>query len=244
LKKTRNKRFATSSASFYHSMIQAFKLKKTPLPWVKAFSAGLCASVPIMIAVLVGEFSYGLLASIGSFTYIYMFNEPYALRAKKLFFVMVGLSLTVGMGTLFAPYPYLLAIIVALTGAVITFIFGVLRIPGPAAIFFVLAFTIATSMKLDPSQALTRSWFVLLGGLLSWIVAMFGWFFNPRGPETNALKQLYMQLASFFEAVGTDNFSKARHATLMRIKEVETIIHAGYISWDKSDFVQKALLAL
>ncbi|GIO27252.1 FUSC family protein [Ornithinibacillus bavariensis] len=238
----RHNGFSKPSTGLLHSIKQAFELKKNPIPWVKAFSAGLCASIPIFIAVLAGEFSYGLLASLGSFTYLYMFNEPYALRAKKLFFVLLGLSFTVGIGTLLAPYPYILAIVVALAGAFVTFVFGVLRLPGPAAIFFVLAFTITTSMPIDPSQALLRSWFVLLGGLLSLAVAMVGWFFKPRGPETLALKRLYMQLADFIEAVDTNDFSKARHLTLMRIKEAGSIIHAGYISWDKSALYKKLYL--
>ncbi|GAB3046504.1 FUSC family protein [Virgibacillus ainsalahensis] len=222
---------------------QAFEVKKNPLPWIKAFSAGLCAAIPIFLGLLLGNFQYGLYGSIGSFTFLYMFNEPYALRAKKLFFTAAGLSAAVGLGTLLAPYPYAIAVAVGLLGALVTFIFGTLKIPGPAAIFFVLAFTITSAMEIDPSAAGVRAGFVFLGGMLSWFVAMSGWFFNRRGPETNAIKQVYGQLAILLDTVGTEKFSAARERTLQQIKIAEETLLSGYISWDKSpDYKQLYLL--
>ena len=52
----------------------------------------------------------------GTFAYLYNFNEPYAVRAKKIFFAAIGISFAVALGTLVAPYPLLVALIVGLIG--------------------------------------------------------------------------------------------------------------------------------
>lgn len=218
---------------------QAFEIKNNPYPWNKAISAGICLSAPVLIGLLFGSLQNGLYAGIGGFTYLYMFNEPYAQRAKKLFFVMIGLAAAVGLGTVLAPYPYAIAVTAGVIGVVGTFIFGALKIPGPAAIFFILVFTMTSAMEIAPDTAPLRAGLVLLGGVFSWLVAMYGWFINPRGPETGAIKRVYSQLAQLLDSVGTEEFSGARQRTLQQIKAAENTLHAGYISWDKSSEYKK-----
>lgn len=191
-------------------------------------------AVPPLIGLLAGNLHNGLLMGIGAFTFLYMFYEPYAQRAKKLFFIMTGIALSVGLGTLLAPYPYSSALMLGLIGAVVTFVFGALKIPGPAAIFFVLTFSMTSAMPVDPALAPLRAGLVFLGGGLSWLVAMAGWLFNARGPEIIAMKQVYRSLATLLDTVGTSEFSGARQQTLQTIKNAEDTLLAGYIPWDKS----------
>src|SRR4051795_9210844 len=99
---------------------QAFIVNKNPLPWRKAFTAGICASLPVLIGFLFGNLEYGLIAGMGGLTYLYVFNIPYAFRAKKLLFAVIGLSFVIGLGTLLAPYAFLSAIAVAIIGALVT----------------------------------------------------------------------------------------------------------------------------
>lgn len=46
--------------------------------------------------------------------------------------------------------------IAELIGAIATFIFSVLNIPGPKAIFFLLSFVMTTGMPVDPKEAFLR----------------------------------------------------------------------------------------
>ena len=84
---------------------------------------------------LFGNLEYGLLSGIGAFTYLYVFDIPYVQRAKKIFLAMLGISFSVFLGTLLAPYPIAVAIAMGLIGATAIFIFGALKITGPSAIF-------------------------------------------------------------------------------------------------------------
>ncbi|MBP2079447.1 FUSC family protein [Oceanobacillus polygoni] len=221
-------------STFIKTLIQAFEIKRNPLPWNKAILAGVSAAFPAGVGLMLGDLQSGLAAGIGGFTYLYMFNEPYAERAKKLFFVMIGLSLSIGLGMLLAPYPFLFSLMVGVLGFLFTFLFGALKIPGPAAIFFVLVFTITSAMPIDPSLAPMRAGLTLLGGAFAWVLAMSGWFINPHGPERNAIKRVYIELASLIDVIGTAEFSKERQKTLQTLRDTGDTLSRAYISWQNS----------
>ncbi|MDM5214119.1 FUSC family protein [Peribacillus sp. NJ4] len=221
---------------------QAFEIKKNPFPWIKALSAGIAAALPVFIGLLLGNLAYGLLAGIGGFTYLYVFNQPYHQRAKKIFFVMVGLALSVVLGTLLAPYQLGTAIMMGIIGASVFFLFGALKITGPSAVFFVLSFALATGMPVDQSLAPLRGGLVLMGGALSWIICMLGWFFNPHGPESLAVGKVYRELGAFFDSMGTVKFNKARQGTVMAMKLAEDTLLAGFSNRRSSDELKRLFL--
>lgn len=221
---------------------QAFRLNKNPFPWNKAMNEAICAGVPIIVGLLLNQLRFGLLASIGGLTALYVFNEPYAERVKKIFFIGIGITISVGLGTLVAPYPALTILIVGLIGAIVTFIFGIFRIPGPAAIFFVLSFTMITGIKLDQSEIPIVIVAVFGGSMFSWLISMIGYFFNPHGPELKKIKGLYLALAEFAEAAGSKDISNIRNRTVNALKESEEILTIGYIPWKISFLFNRLVL--
>lgn len=221
---------------------QAFKINKNPLPWEKAINAGICAGLPVLLGLLFGNLQYGLVAGLGSFTYLYTFNVPYAHRAKKLFLALLGMSLCVGLGTLLAPYPVAVAITVGVIGAIAVFIFGAFQIAGPSAIFFVLGFLMSSGMPINPALAPLRAGLTLLGGTLSWILGMIGWFVNPHGPETIAVKKVYTELAGFMDSLDTDHYNPSRQSLMLALNAAENTLLKGHISWRSSDNFKRLLL--
>lgn len=222
------------------SMIkQALSVNKKPFPWLKAFSAGIAASLPILIGLLLDQLEYGLIAGMGGFTYLYVFNIPYAQRAKKIFIIVLALSLLTALGTLVAPYPLAIAILMGVIGAVAIFIFGALRIAGPSAIFLVLVFAMTTGMPVDPGSAPLRAGLVFLGGSLSWIIAMVGYFFHPHGPETGVMRRALIELSAFIDSVGTERFNESRHRVMSVLNEADETLASGYISWRQTDLFKR-----
>lgn len=213
---------------------QLFKINKTPFPWQKAINAGICAGFPVIVGVLVNQIHLGLLAGIGSFSYLYVINEPYAQRAKKIFFAALGISLSVALGTLLAPYPILIILMVGFIGGIAIFIFGVLKIQGPSSMFFVLSFLVSTGMPINQSEVFIRFSVVFMGGLFSWLMSMKGYFLNPHGPEIKVIKKLYLTLADFSEAIGNKNINDIRNRAVNALKEAEEILLTGYIPWKNS----------
>lgn len=221
---------------------QAFKLNKNPIPWEKAVSAAICGGFPVLIGLLLNQVRFGLLGAIGGFTYLYVFNEPYAQRVKKIFFIAIGITLSVGLGTLVAPYPSLIILIVGLIGTIATFIFGILKIPGPAAVFFVLSFTMTTGIKIDQSEIPIFIGVVFASSIFSWMVSMIGYFFNPHEPELKKIKGLYLVLAEFAEAIGNEDISDIRNRTVNSLRESEEILAIGYIPWKVSFMFNRLFL--
>ncbi|MEF2965248.1 FUSC family protein [Paenibacillus sp. M1] len=221
---------------------QAFQLQNKPFPYLKALRAAFVSAFPVVIGILFNHLDYGLLASLGGFTYLYVFNQPYAQRARRIFVIMLGLTLSVILGTLMAPYPLGAAVVMTFVGAVPVFIFGALRITGPSAIFFVLTYAMATGMPVDLSLAPLRGGLVFLGGALAWVVSMLGWFINPHKPELDAVKKVYSELAKLLDAVGTEKMNTARHRTVEALKEAENTLLAGYSSLTETDNFKRLLL--
>ncbi len=245
-KSVEKKRRIKASEPLYPPLLrtvqQAFQLKKNPLPWSKAITAGICSGIPVLMGLLANHLSYGMLAGIGSFTYLYVANIPYSQRAKKLFFVMIGLAMAVGLGTLVAPHPLTSAIFVGLIGALVTFLFGAYKIQGPAAIFFVLAFSLATGMPIDPTAAPLRAGLVLCGGALAWLLGMIGWVRDPHGPQTTAMKRVYMELAAFMDRIGSGGVQEGRKKLVAVLKSAEESLAVGQASWHSSGQYQRLLL--
>ena len=63
---------------------------------------------------------------------------------------------------------------------------------------------------------------------------MKGCFFNRHNPEIKALKGVYLCLAEFCEAIGSENINDVRHSTVNALREAEELLLSGYIPWKNS----------
>ena len=114
---------------------QVFEIRSVPNPWQKSIGAGISTGAPMLIGLLANYPLWGSVGGLGSFVYLYFVSETYYRRAKKMFFVVIGFTLVVFLGTLAAPYPFLMILILGLIGATVTFLFGVLRYQGQQLYF-------------------------------------------------------------------------------------------------------------
>ncbi|MGE7665657.1 FUSC family protein [Ureibacillus composti] len=221
---------------------QALKVNKKPFPWLKAFLAGVAAGLPICIGLLFGSLEYGLIAGLGGFTYLYVFPIPYAQLAKKLTFCVLGITACVFLGTIAAPYPIITAFMMGIIGSLTMFIFGAFRLIGPSAIFFVLVFAMTTGMPTAPNEAFFRAGLTFLGGVLSWIIAMSGWLFNPHGPEKDVVKRTYIDLANLVDSIGTEKFNDAKNKVMSSLKEADQTLTVGNNPWHTKDIYKRLIV--
>lgn len=213
---------------------QAFKLNKVQVSLQKPICAAICAGLPIIIGLLFNHAKYGMWGSIGGFTYLYLFNEPYAQRIKKMFVVALSITTCSTLGIIVSDSPKLAILLVGLIGAAAIFMFGILKIPGPGPLFFVMTFSMTTGMKIDKSQIPIFMLVVLASSLFSWAVSMIGYFFNPYEVETKKVKMLYLDLLQFSKSIGSDDISVVRSKLVNTLKGTEEIITTGYIEWKVS----------
>lgn len=218
------------------------KMNKNQVNWIKPIGAAICSGLPILIGLLLNQPRYGILASIGGFSYLYMFDEPYAQRIKKMFLVAVGLTITVALGIIVKPYPALVVLIVSLIGAGVTYIFGVLKIAGPGPIFFVMSFTMFTGIELSKEEIPLVILLIFIVGMFSWIMSMIGYFFNPHGVELRKVRQLYLVLDEFAEAIGRKDITRSRNKVVNVLRETEQLLTNGYKPWKNSFLFNRLVL--
>lgn len=214
---------------------EALAVNNRAFPWERAIGAGLAMALPIFVGIWLDQLQYGLMAGLGGFTYLYAFKLPYAHLSKRLLFVAFSIVLCAFLGSLLAPYPLAVALVMGLISAVMIYIFNALKFFGPSSIFFVLIFALTADMPhTDLMGALFRAGLISLGALLSWLIAMSGFLISPHRPELQTVKRAFRQLAKLTESVGTENFQKEKYITMGAFKEAVDTLMAGELPWSPS----------
>lgn len=218
---------------FKQLLKDALKIHPRPVGVSRWLGAGVAFLIPLLLSLwLFGDLHYGLLASLGSFTYLYAFPIPYAQQAKRLALVGTGLTSAVFFGSLLSQSPHGLAVAMGLMAAAVVYIFHAFKLVGPTAIFFVLVFGIAGDMSEPTTQELAiRTSLVAFGALISWLLAMLGFFINPYRPEQTAVENVYQQLINLTEKIGQQNCHQERYRTMAALKEADRVLVAGRLPW-------------
>src|SRR5690606_26497029 len=82
-----------------------------------------------------------------------------------------------------------------------------------------------------------------LGGMLSWLMAMWAYPFKPHAAETKAVKREYTELAALAESAGSTGFYAMRQRTWAALKSAETDLGYASAKWTRSNgLVQLNLL--
>ncbi|SFS52331.1 FUSC family protein [Paenibacillus sp. 453mf] len=208
---------------------EAFTIKPIPLNWFRGIGSALSVGVPSLLGFLSGNPDLGILASIGGFTFLYVSNETYAQRAVRLFWVALGLTAALTLGALCSYSVALMVFMFGLVGALTVFIFNLFQITGPGGMFFVLAYSVGTSMPHDPSTLPLNALCVLLGGLFAWIVGMFGYLIVPYGPENKSVSAVYQSLSKLLSAIGTERFTDLQHQSASLMKQADRTLSNGKV---------------
>lgn len=228
--------------SFWNIFREAMVVNNRSVPWGRAIGAAFAMATPILVGLLINQFHLGIIAGLGGFAYLYVFKTPYALQSKKMLFVGASLVLSALLGSLAAPYPIAISIIMGLIAAFMIFIFNALKFIGPSALFFVLVFAISADMEhVNFLDALARAGLVSLGAILSWLIAMCGFLISPHQPEIQSLYKSYTQLINLSKSVGTDDFQKQKYLTMAVLKETEETLSAGQLPWSPSETYTRLL---
>ncbi|WP_455538897.1 FUSC family protein [Terrisporobacter sp.] len=207
---------------------QSFKLNKVPVSLERMICAAICSGLPIILGFLFNQPKYGMWGSLGGFTYMYVFNEPYAQRLKKMFLLAISVTICATLGIVLSPHPWLIILAAGLIGGVSVFAFGALKIPGPSAIFLIMIFTMTSGIPINKGDIPIFTFIVLISSLFSVMVSMIGYFFNPHGPEIKKVNKLYFDLLQLAKGIGEGNLSKLRSNAVNSLKETEAILRTGY----------------
>lgn len=187
--------------------------------WPFALRCGAAMGLPMLVGVLAGDPSAGLMAATGGFTSLYGSGRPYLRRAAELALIALAFAVAVGIGIAIAPHAWLVVPVVALMAMLATWIGNALRIGPPGAYMFLLACAAGTAMHAPHLTAWHAGLLVLGGGAIAWLLHMGGALFWPRGPEKSAVTAAARAVAGFIEAVGTPAENSARHRAAIALHD-------------------------
>ncbi len=206
----------------------AFHWNRGPrAPWGKAISASITIGIPFMIGALFNHMEWALLASMGGFTALYVHNETYAERARKLFFVLIGMVLSFGVGLATSASPLMMTLAFVSVSTLSTYFSNAFKMPPPGSYFFILVCAVGTIIPFDPSLIPFRMGMALVGGVMAWLIAMCGWLWNAYNQETSLVIEVYQDLARFMASIGTAESDQEKHNLLLSLKLAEKPLLKG-----------------
>ncbi|MDY0395837.1 FUSC family protein [Virgibacillus halophilus] len=165
----------------------------------------------------------------GGLTAAYTNNEPYAQRAVRLFLILIGLSVSMGLGILSGSSLWLTTFTIAGVSTLAFFLCETWRVPKPSGFLFTLVCAVGTGLPIPVSSALSSSGLVALGGCWAWVLSMSGCIVKPRGPENTAVENAYKEVAGFLSAIGSFEADyKERNATVA-LRTAQEVVQAAEI---------------
>lgn len=219
---------------------EAFRIKPIPLNWFRGVGSAISVGIPSLTGFLIGDPALGILASVGGFTFLYVSNETYSQRAVRLFWVALGLTASFALGALSSYNDMLMVLMFGVIGGLATLLFQRFQMVGPGGMFFVLAYSIGSSMPHDVSALGPNVLCVLFGALFAWIVGMAGVLVKPHAAETKAVSAVYHSLSNLLSSIGTDLYTERQHQTAFLLKQADRTLSNSNV-FGKRDHNKRAL---
>lgn len=204
-----------------------FRFRTTPLPWRKALGAAVTSGLAFSLGLLLGHVEWGVMAFLGGFTSLYVRSRPYAQSARILAGVGVGMALALALGSLTSFNGFLVSLALGTVAASSTLFAEVWEIGLPAGFMFVLVAIIAAALPPDPGATPIRMAFALIGAALAWGIGLIGWPLHPYRPETRMVRQAFLALADYVDAIGTPPTDAVRNRTAETLKAAHDALITG-----------------
>ncbi|MFI6519371.1 FUSC family protein [Spirillospora sp. NPDC050679] len=196
--------------------------------WHKpALSVAVATAIPSLVLLAAGRLDLALYASGGSLCALYAHGQPYAVRARTLLWVVLGMTAGVAAGLCTAAATdstALRVLVAALLAGAHKVVCDAARIGPPGNLIFTF---IAASSAFLPQRAAdipAHLALVLLGGAVAWLVCMAPALVRPDGPQRIAVARALEAAAR----QAADPGPAARHAAAAAVNAAwHTLFQVG-----------------
>jgi hypothetical protein len=179
----------------------------------RALTAGAGVALPLAVGVAAGRPDLGSAAGLAGFTAIYGHALPFRRRAVVVAGVGGGLLSAFALGALVGPHPLLLAPVLGALVAAAATATAVWRIGPPGPLGAVLVGGGASALGTTTGEFGPHLFAAAGGVLLSWLLCMLPWLWDPDGPERRAVAAAEQAVAAAERgAPGTGRPDAAAHA--------------------------------
>ncbi|MBI5975638.1 FUSC family protein [Staphylococcus sp. H16/1A] len=206
---------------------------------------GILMFIPLLYGLIFHDFPNALLATIGTFAHIYVFNGTFTSRMRSVTFATLGLMLAMMLGTLTMTSPLLFGIFLLIFAVVPYYVFNTLNIPGPSSTFFIIAFSLSSVMPEDPEAFLSRGLIVGLGGLLGILLVYTESKIKGKKPENDAVREDFVHIQKLVQHFNNQSeFNDLTKTTVKVLTNSSEILNTTGSSLQKksSDYQRLTLL--
>jgi len=154
----------------------------------RALSAAFCVTVPLALGLAFGHPGPGSAAALGGFTAVYGHALPYRRRAGVSAGVALAVVASIALGGLTGGHTVALALTLGLVAAAATAATAVWRVGPPGALPPVLVAGSASALGSGAEVVGQHVAAAAATAVLSWLVVMLPWVWDPAGPERRALQ--------------------------------------------------------
>jgi hypothetical protein len=182
--------------------------------WPKlALSVVLAVGIPNLTLLALGRLDLAIYTSAGSLCALYAHGEPYAVRARVLLWVVVGMLAGTGISLTTAALTgstVMRVVVASLLAAVYKMICDAARMgpPGGLIFIFITASCVFVPQRLADIPAHLS--LVVLGGVIAWLVCMAPGLVRPDGPQRIATARALEAAARLLRA-SPSQAPRARH---------------------------------
>ena len=193
-------------------LAEVVRPRPAPLPWPAMIRAMLAVSVPLAVALALGQKALGVLPAMGGLLgALADTGGPYLTRVKRVASAAVfggAAGLAIGSAIHGRGWIAVLALVV------VAGVSGVLSALGDIGSATGLQLLVYTSLGAGPVGALRPAWHTVVGFLIGVIWALIlilpGWLLSPHGKEQRDVAAVYSALAGVLRTIGTDDFAARR----------------------------------
>ena len=193
-------------------LAEVVRPRPAPLPWPSMIRAMLAVSVPLAVALALGQKALGVLPAMGGLLgALADTGGPYLTRVKRVASAAVfGGAAGLAIGSAIHGHGW----IAVLALVVVAGVSGVISSLGDIGSATGLQLLVYTSLGAGPVGALRPAWHTVVGFLIGVIWALIlivpGWLLSPHGKEQRDVAAVYSALAGVLRAIGTDDFTARR----------------------------------
>jgi uncharacterized membrane protein YccC len=182
--------------------------------WHKpALSVVVASGVPNLTLLALGRIDLALYTSAGAMCALYAHGQPYAVRARTLLWVVLGMLAGTGIGLTTAALtdsPMVRVVVAALLAAVHKVVCDAARMGPRGAVMFTFIAASCTFVPQRLADIPAHLALGLLGGLSAWLVCMAPSLVRPEGPQRIATARALEAAARLLRAAPS-HAPRARH---------------------------------
>lgn len=152
---------------------QLTRINPSDRPWQMPFAAALATGLPLLIGAAFGHLAFGLTASLGGLTFLYLPATPLHHRMVVLMACAFAMTACYTLGALSHVYPALMTPMLVFITILATMLCRFYAVGVPGSLFFIMAAAIGAYTPLPLIQVPLAVGLLSMGTLLATLIAFF-----------------------------------------------------------------------